>query len=396
MSRGRRVLVVHPDVDASGGGSVVAAYTLEALRGGYEVDVLSWSPADLDALNEYYGTSLEASGLRRLSAPLFLRVAVRLLPLLSSFRYAFLLRICRKIGRGYDAVVSLHNLSDLGRRGIQYVHDPPYWARGCARPRGLELFSAGGLWAAVGGDMRPWMLVAGFSYEGMRRNLTLVNSGWTGAKIEALYGIRCVTVHPPVPGVFPEVPWGARENGFVCVGRITPSKRLEAVMSVVGEVRRRVGGVHLHVVGTVEDRGYYRRLLKLSRGLPWVSFDVDVPRGELMRLVAGHRYGIHGMVDEPFGIAVAEMVRGGCIVFVHRSGGPQEVVGGDERLLYGSGEEAVEKVLAVLGCEETQASIRSALGARGELYSAETFMREMRGIVDGFVGGGMGEGVRAG
>ena len=78
MSRGRRVLVVHPDMNASGGGNVVAAYTIEALKGGNEVTVLSWAPADLGALNRFYGTSLSSSELEIRSAPLPLRVLARL------------------------------------------------------------------------------------------------------------------------------------------------------------------------------------------------------------------------------------------------------------------------------------------------------------------------------
>ena len=50
--------------------------------------------------------------------------------------------------------------------------------------------------------------------------------------------------------------------------------------------------------------------------------------------MAQHRYGIHTMENEHFGIGVAEMVRAGCIPFVHDSGGPVEIVGGRSELRF--------------------------------------------------------------
>ncbi|MCI0453956.1 MAG: hypothetical protein L0Y68_03040, partial [Candidatus Dadabacteria bacterium] len=66
----------------------------------------------------------------------------------------------------------------------------------------------------------------------MKNNITLVNSDWTGNKIREFYGIEPTTVYPPVPGDFAEMPWEKKENGFVCVGRISPGKRFETVIEI--------------------------------------------------------------------------------------------------------------------------------------------------------------------
>jgi len=388
MSRGRRVLVVHPDMNASGGGNVVAAYTIEALKGGNEVTVLSWAPADLGALNRFYGTSLSSSELETRSAPLPLRVLARLFPYLASFKYALLLRMCKKKRGEYDVMISLNNESDFGRRGIQYVHDPPYWLSATqGRPRfSLDLLSPRNMWSVFKGRRRPWMLVAGFSHDRMRSNLTLVNSRWTGGRIEELYGMRCLTVYPPVPGSFPDSSWEERENGFVCIGRIAPWKRIERLIEIIGAVRSQIGDAHLHIIGTTEDRIYRRRLLRLARGSPWLHLNENVSREGLVGLVSRHRYGIHGMVNEPFGIAVAEMVHGGCIVFVPRNGGPKEIVGGDDRLLYETNEEAVRKILRVMKNRDEQRSLLRHLRSRKALFSTESFVRRIREIVRLFPG----------
>lgn len=96
--------------------------------------------------------------------------------------------------------------------------------------------------------------------------------------------------------------------------------------------------------------------------------------------MARHRYGIHGMVDEHFGMAVAEMARAGCVVFAHDSGGQREIVA-DDRLLHASDDDAVRKIERVLADRSTQARLREQLRARSERFSAESFMASVRALV---------------
>jgi glycosyltransferase involved in cell wall biosynthesis len=111
----------------------------------------------------------------------------------------------------------------------------------------------------------------------------------------------------------------------------------------------------------------------------------DVARGSareaLVRLLARQRYGIHAMLDEHFGIAVAEMVRAGCIVFVSQDGGPREIVGDEPRRLFASIPDAIRKVRAVIDDPALQGTLRAHLARRGTLFSAERFVRELRAIV---------------
>ena len=80
-------------------------------------------------------------------------------------------------------------------------------------------------------------------------------------------------------------------------------------------------------------------------------------------------------------MAVAEMVRAGCIPFVHNSGGPPEIVGHDSRLIYESEDEAAQKIMQVLGDPAAQEDIRQRLALRKDLYSVETFVRAIRAEV---------------
>lgn len=133
-------------------------------------------------------------------------------------------------------------------------------------------------------------------------------------------------------------------------------------------------------------RATYKRVLWRVRDASWVFLNENLSREELMALVSKHRYGIHGMPDEHFGVAVAEMVKAGCIVFVPHRGGQVEIAGKDERLVYGGEDEAVSKIVRIMNNPEEQTSLRSYLGSRKELFSAERFMNQIREIVRQFQG----------
>jgi glycosyltransferase involved in cell wall biosynthesis len=111
----------------------------------------------------------------------------------------------------------------------------------------------------------------------------------------------------------------------------------------------------------------------------------NVSRGEMTELVARHRYGIHAKPDEHFGIAVAEIVKAGCIVFVPNDGGQVEIVGGDDRLLYRSAEDAVAKILRVMKDPDEQAALRRHLDSRRHLFSTEEFVRHIQDVVRQFL-----------
>lgn len=61
-----------------------------------------------------------------------------------------------------------------------------------------------------------------------------------------------------------------------------------------------------------------------------------------------------------------------------------EIVGREQRLMYGTDEEAVQKIVRVMNSSDEQSSLRDHLSSRKELFSAETFMRRIREIVREF------------
>lgn len=224
--------------------------------------------------------------------------------------------------------------------------------------------------------------LAGYRGPEASRNRTLANSEWTATRVrDSLAGARVDVVPPPVLDSGPGLPWEERRNAFLLIGRLSPEKRVEKAISILERVRARGHEVRLDLVGSLDRRPYSERILReLPQRADWLTFHRDLPRAELDRKIGESRFGIHCMIDEHFGMAVAEMVRGGCLVFAHASGGPAEILEQGD-LLFTDEADAVEKIVAVLEREELRRRLRRELAARGRRYSAERFVSEIRHVV---------------
>src|SRR5262249_2888481 len=129
----------------------------------------------------------------------------------------------------------------------------------------------------------------GTSMSRIRRNLTVVNSAWTGALVRRVHGsgIETVVVHPPAALAVEEPLWSARRSAFVAVGRMAPDKRFELLIEIIGRVRALGHEVALDIVaGASEDRRYEAKIGELVAARPWVRLHRGVARAELAALLA--------------------------------------------------------------------------------------------------------------
>jgi glycosyltransferase involved in cell wall biosynthesis len=380
----KKILLIQPSLQPPGGGHGVAAWMIEALKEEHVVSVLTWRPIELQSINRYYGTLLNSTDFTAHLAYPCLRSFLDRLPVpLSLLKINLLLRDAKQRQLDYDLLITVNNEADLGRPGIQYIHFP--WAYHPRPDVDLRWYHLSPL---VDAYYTFCEKVADFSFDRMKQNLTLVNSNWTGGKVRERHQIGSTTLYPPIPGVFPDIPWAERENGFVCIGRISPEKNIDKIIDILAGVRIQGHGVHLHIIGTLDNNpSYYDRIRRqVQENASWVFLNENLSRGELAQLVAQHRYGIHGMAEEHFGMAVAEIVRAGCIVFVPHGGGQTEIVAGDDRLLYKTPEEATAKILQAMDNLELQQALRAFLATRKDLFSTERFVQRIREIVRQFPG----------
>jgi glycosyltransferase involved in cell wall biosynthesis len=357
---------------------------LQALVPTDRVTVLSWWPIDVAPINRFFGTSLRPSDFNTVVVPRSWTFAPDHLPVPAALlRSALLMRYTRRLCDAFEVIVGAHNETDYGRRGIQYVNYPTY-----LRPRPDVDYRWYHRW--------PWLLntyyrcadrVADFSLDRMKQNLTLANSHWTAAHVKRFLGVDAQTLYPPVADLGPPIAWTDRRTAFLALGRIAPEKEYERSMRILAKVRRQVPDLTFTIVGTWDRQGgrYMTELRRLAASLgSWIDFRRNPARDELRAIVRSHRYGIHAMREEHFGMAPAEMVHAGCVVWVPHGGGQMEIVGDEPLLLYDTEEEAADKILRVLGSAPEQVRLREHLALQSQLFGADRFMDDIRRIVATF------------
>jgi glycosyltransferase involved in cell wall biosynthesis len=205
-------------------------------------------------------------------------------------------------------------------------------------------------------------------------------------QVQKSLGVETRTLYPPVVDPQPGLTWNNRHAGFLAIGRISPEKEYERIMNILARVRQRFPELTLTIVGTW-DR-YSRRYWEWLRGEaqrlgPWIEFKQNITRDAVRQLMAAHRYGIHGMREEHFGMAPAELARAGCIVWVPRGGGQMEIVSHEPALMYDSDDDAVSKIVRTLTEDLEQSRLRAVMSA-AERFSTAHFVSHVREIVAAF------------
>jgi glycosyltransferase involved in cell wall biosynthesis len=377
LNRARgRAYVTHQSLhDHMGGASSVTAWVLQALSRDYDVLLATPDPVvDFAALDAIYGTSLSQAGvgLRPLEIPRWLRRMpagqAKSLRLAAAFRYA---------GFPEEQDVMIFNTAnEMSFAGIcaNYVHCPIRHRRMVS-----ELSSGPERWLRLANNA-AFKMVSRFDEQRFRRSTCIANSEWTAAALRRTYGLRARVIYPPVvrPPRAP-TPLPDRHPGFVCIGRLTPEKRTHEAVEVVEELRRRGHDVHLHLVGGGSG-AYARRIETLAADRPHIRLHREISRAELADLLDRHRFGLHMMRNEHFGMAVAEMTAAGMLVFAHASAGPAEILGARSPLLFGDPGGAVNAAERLLRDRGLRDEVMAAVAARGiaEAFAPQTFMRSIR------------------
>jgi glycosyltransferase involved in cell wall biosynthesis len=373
MCRQRKVSVaiIHPRLNR-GGSETAVMWMAEALKRDFAVSIVTGGPVELDNFNRFCGTALETGEvtIRRLAIPFVFAC----LSGADALRGAFFQRAIRSIVADYDVLISAYNVCDFGVPAIHRIADFSWndelrWTFD-PLPGGLR-----GLFHSV-----AWLRAA---YLGLTdrvafpsghrplsgENLIVANSEWTAAKLREKYGIVAEVVYPPVVVESLDVPHERRRNDFVCINRISPEKRIDRMIQIIGAVRNRGHDVRIRIIGSLDSSPYSRTIASLARQHPeWVLLEGGCVGEKKARIMADCRYGIHGREGEAFGIGVAEMAKAGCITFVPAEGGPAEIVGYNPALVYDTPDEAVEKIDSMLRNPGIESAVRAFIELRAEVF----------------------------
>ncbi|MGC4053919.1 MAG: glycosyltransferase [Paludibaculum sp.] len=391
----KRLLLLSEELGPGGGGRGLTAHVLQALARNYDVTLMCYSPPDREATDRWCNTHLADCEWRYEGPTVAERVLIRAIPDPTRFqRVNVLLKRARRLSQEFDVTFGCCSMEcDLGRPAIQYLHYPYLghsdWRNQIPGSSSWPRLAA----AVVSKQTPPWMAISRYSFERMRRNLTLTNSHWTAGRIRELFDMPSQVLYPPAAGCASPLPWSERSNSFVAIGRMEAGKRFDWMIETMLRVRAQVPGVELHICAHRDEvwaePETEERIAEQARAAgPWVHVHYNLSRTGLTSLLASSRFGLHAKIDEHFGMAPAEMARAGCIPFVHDSGGQVEIVDGDARLRYGTADQAVEKIVTVLRDPAAQGELHRIVSRRAELFSPQAFAQGLIGHVEGFLAHG--------
>ena len=371
------------------GSSPKFPWIVESLKDLYDVDIITMSHPNFEFLNEIWGTSIHTKDVtviraaRSFGGDNLKGVA---------FKYALLGRFCKKVASRYDVMISAYNTMDFGKRGIQVIGD--------------FLFSEElrkGYYPTLDEGQKAWFhrntlprkvylgiskMIYSPSKDMIRSNLTVANSRWSKSILKESEGIDAKILYPPVVvDNRLEIPWENREPGFVCISNLIPFKQIERSIEILEMVRKKGFDVHLHIIGRYQDPFYGAMIRDLcAKNKDWCFYEGDLWGSIKFDIIAAHRYGINCCQFEAFGMAVAEMVKMGSIVWVPAGGGQVEIVD-HPNLIYQHHEDAVEKIVSVLQEEKIQKNLKVHLARRAEKLSMDLFKNGVQDIVSSFLRG---------
>ncbi|MBU1125648.1 MAG: glycosyltransferase family 4 protein, partial [Candidatus Omnitrophica bacterium] len=309
----------------------------------------------------------------------------------SALRSAIFQRYCQNLAKRFDLMISAYNPMSFSGEGMQYVSDLSFdqslaerlYRRSSdagRRRSGKEIFNK--IYRSLCDG------IAGIDRIRWRENCTLTNSQWSAAVLKETFGVSSRVISPPVAEVaYSITKWQDREDGFVCLARFVPEKGLREVIGILIRVREKGHCVHLHIAGRRSDRRYTRMLARLAEEHhSWITLEPEMIGQERLSLLRSHKFGISGCRYEAFGIAVAEMCKSGCIVWVPHEGGQNEIVS-HPQLSYCDNEDAVHKITEVLQDTKKQDQLRGHLEKQSERFSLTHFVGEFKDTVTTFLAG---------
>jgi len=228
-------------------------------------------------------------------------------------------------------------------------------------------------------------MLSGISADGWKKNLTIANSVWTAKIMKEVYGVESVVIYPPVASEFPNIPWDEKEFGFVSLARIVPEKRIDRIIEILRRLRNMGWDIHLHILGRLDNSNYGVEIKKLcEKNSEWIFLEGLLTGQKKLEFIARHKFSISGINREAFGIAVAEAVKAGCIVWVPNGGGQVEIVN-HPALIYNDADDAVNKIEQIFRSDTLQIELLNHLMKEANKFSTEMFQSQIKKLVRDFL-----------
>jgi glycosyltransferase involved in cell wall biosynthesis len=283
-------------------------------------------------------------------------------------KLAFLHRAARKQAPLFDGLVSTYNECDFGQVGFQYVHFPVF-----GKKEAIGEFLDKGRDPSVLTDFplvqwiyrRLLFAVSGGSEDGFRRNVTAVNSRFTGRVLKEAHEITATVCYPALAVEFDRSgkgkAWEDRQLRFTSISRIAFNKDLMELMSTFKAIAQHFPEASFALIGRVSHAEVEELIRARARELNIpLSIHIDASQKEKEEILQGSKFYIHPKRHEHFGISLVEALSAGCIPFVHNSGGQVEIVTPDV-LRFGSPDELPARISSLVDSPTLREHVNSEL-----------------------------------
>ena len=366
----KQIAVAHPNLMEKGGAEAVAMHIIESIQDKHDVTIISLISPDIGELNDWFDTDVSTDVSLISPSPLIQRFFQRI-DRCHLLKTSFLSNFTQSHIDSYDLIVSSYNEMSISTNSVQYLDAPQY-----QRWRDHEST----LW------LKPYnavcSLIESYSPDTIMSNTIIANSRWTANRVSQTYREPDYIVYPPInTNNIYQSPWQDRENGFLCIGRVSPAKKQLRCIKILNNIRNNGHDVHLHIAGPVGDQEYAEKVKSRAKKYDYIHFDGELSRSEILEMIATHRFGIHGKSNEHFGIVIAEMVAGGIVPFIPDGGGQTEIVGPNPNLVYSDPDDAVQKIDRVLSNPEIQRAILDSMKDREEEFGVNRFKEKINKII---------------
>lgn len=353
-----RIAITHPNIMGAGGAEVTFAMLVEELQTFNNLTVITDNKIDFNTLNGKFDTKMTGERIR-IIRPLPCRLLGKIEPRIHKFakvQTALINRYAKKHRDEFDLLISTKQEADFGKAGVQFLHHEPDGRAGKTYLRMLSLI--------------------GRKKKGIELNITIVPSLYIKSMYDAVYENKADVVYPAIRKTENEGKWTARTDGFLFIGRIEEEKNIEMAIEILNELITVHGlDTHLHIIGTGKGE-YYEKIKEMARKSSWIYMEGFVSPNEYFKFISSHKYGIHTRIKEPSAVTPREMMDGGMMVFLHKSGGNREIVNGNDSVLFDTKERAIEQIKKVMNDEKIQNEI---LGELRKLHfnSRKEYMQEV-------------------
>jgi alpha-1,2-mannosyltransferase len=376
----RKAVVIHHTLNSLGGETTVAIETIESLYElGYEVELVTVQPPDLDRIAKAYGKKIRIARTKSL-LPFKLNyfgVYQRLLTLLSSINV-----------KDSDVVINTHGDALPYRISgnvpyLLYLHFPTFLMSSTASYASNK-YKKSFFWRAY---FKPYSLLSQSlaTRAVTRSSLILTNSAFSKRAIREAFGdVHPYVLYPPVDTErFSHAyswPINGREVKVLVVSRFSPEKQIENAIKVAHLLR---GSIKFQIVGslTPANRPYFRTLQQMiaTYGLSQtVTLTPNASNEELLDAMSKSMVYLHTMIGEHFGVSIVEAMSAGLVPIVPAYGGCSEIVPTEYQ--YRSLQEAADYIAKNMKYSDDEKRVQMHEIARQ--FSPDNFRKAMKQYIE--------------